>query len=175
MVILAKALLMPQSWSKAQAIMSTPAAQASTGDLWLLVLTISPLLLQGEKWAKEQNSSNKMGQPLCFLGSLRSYTPISASVRVLETRMEQVDFKLTRDTLQPSVEEGEQKNFEKLVEWLLAPGELDRLVRSLLPAQTYRYRNYRERSEFLRGLTLNFPHITRLYRYVVLKLLSKHC
>lgn len=82
--------------------------------------------------------------------------------------MEQVDFKLTRDVLQPSVEEGEQKDFEKLVEWLLAPGELDQLVRSLLPAQTLQYRTYRERSEFLRGLTLNFPRITRLYRYVIL-------
>ncbi|XP_073681191.1 carboxypeptidase D, b [Garra rufa] len=95
--------------------------------------------------------------------SAPGYAPMSASVRVLETRVEQVDFKLTRDTLQPSVEEVEQKDFEKLVEWLLAPGELDQLVRSLLPAQTLQYRNYRERSEFLRGLTYNFPHITRLY------------
>ncbi|KAL1252552.1 hypothetical protein QQF64_017245 [Cirrhinus molitorella] len=95
--------------------------------------------------------------------SAPGYTPMSASVRVLETPLEQVDFKLTRDTLQPSVEEAEQKDFEKLVEWLLAPGELDQLIRSLLPAQTLQYRTYRERSEFLRGLTFNFPRITRLY------------
>ncbi len=106
----------------------------------------------------------------CYLGSIHSYNPVSASVRVLETRVEQVDFKLTRDALQPSVEEGEQNDFEKMVERLLAPGELDQLVRSLLPAQTLRYRTYRERSEFLRGLTLNFPRITRLYRYVILKM-----
>lgn len=170
MVFLAKALPMPQSWWKAQAIISTPATRANTGDLWLLVLTISLLLLQGEKWAIEHNANNKIGQPLCYLGSIHSYTPVSASVRVLETRVEQVDFKLTRDALQPSVEEGEQKDFEKLVERFLAPGELDQLVRSLLPAQTLRYRTYRERSEFLRGLTLNFPRITRLYRYVILKM-----
>lgn len=84
--------------------------------------------------------------------------------------MEQVDFKLTRDTLQPPVAEREQKDFEKLVEQLLALGELGQLVRSLLPAQTLQYRTYRERSEFLQGLTFNFPRITRLYRYVVLKM-----
>ncbi len=67
MVFLAKALLMPQSWWKAQAIMSTPAARANTGDLWLLVLTISLLLLQGEKWTNEQNAINKMGQPMGYV------------------------------------------------------------------------------------------------------------
>ncbi|XP_026051165.1 carboxypeptidase D, b [Carassius auratus] len=126
------------------------------------------VMVEGSSHHVHTSSTGQYWRPLApgsyhITASAPGYTPISASVRVLETRMEQVDFKLTRDALQPSVEEGEQKNFEKLVEWLLAPGELDRLVRSLLPAQTYRYRNYRERSEFLRGLTLNFPHITRLY------------
>ncbi|KAG1970038.1 carboxypeptidase D, b isoform X2 [Pimephales promelas] len=93
--------------------------------------------------------------------SAPDYTPMSASVRVLTSRVEQVDFKLTRDALQPS--SVEQKDFEKLVEQLLVPGGLDRMVRGLLPAQTLEYRTYKERSEFLRGLTLTFPHITRLY------------
>lgn len=89
---------------------------------------------------------------------------MSASVRVLETRVEQVDFKLTRDTSQRSFEEQQQKEFEKLVEGLLTAGQLEEFVRSLLPAQTLQYRNYRERAEFIRGLTFNFPRITRLYR-----------
>lgn len=97
-----------------------------------------------------------------------SYTSMSASVRVLNSRVEQVDFKLTRDVLQPS--RVEQKDFEKLVDQLLVPGGLDQMVRGLLPAQTLEYRSYRERSEFLRGLTLTFPRITRLYRYVILKM-----
>ncbi|XP_042604190.1 carboxypeptidase D, b isoform X2 [Cyprinus carpio] len=126
------------------------------------------VVVEGSSHHVHTSSTGQYWRPLApgsyhITASAPGYTPISASVRVLETRVEQVDFKLTRDTLQPSVEEGEQKNFEKLVEWLLAPGGLDQLVRSLLPAQTLRYRTYRERSEFLRGLTLNFPHITRLY------------
>uniref|UniRef100_A0A672RRC1 Carboxypeptidase D, b n=1 Tax=Sinocyclocheilus grahami TaxID=75366 RepID=A0A672RRC1_SINGR len=131
------------------------------------------VVVEGSSHYVHTSSTGQYWRPLApgsyhITASAPGYTPISASVRVLETRVEQVDFKLTRGTL--SVEEGEQKDFEKLVEWLLAPGELDQLVRSLLPAQTLRYRTYRERSEFLRGLTLNFPRITRLYRYVVLKM-----
>uniref|UniRef100_A0A671QNQ1 Carboxypeptidase D-like n=1 Tax=Sinocyclocheilus anshuiensis TaxID=1608454 RepID=A0A671QNQ1_9TELE len=124
------------------------------------------VVVEGSSHYVHTSSMGQYWRPLApgsyhITASAPGYTPISASVRVLETRVEQVDFKLTRGTL--SVEEGEQKDFEKLVEWLLAPGELDQLVRSLLPAQTLRYRTYRERSEFLRGLTLNFPRITRLY------------
>uniref|UniRef100_A0A673MA70 Peptidase M14 domain-containing protein n=1 Tax=Sinocyclocheilus rhinocerous TaxID=307959 RepID=A0A673MA70_9TELE len=131
------------------------------------------VVVEGSSHHVHTSSTGQYWRPLApgsyhITASAPGYTPISASVRVLETRVEQVDFKLTRGTL--SVEEGEQKDFEKLVEWLLAPGELDQLVRSLLPAQTLRYRTYRERSEFLRGLTLNFPRITRLYRYVILKM-----
>lgn len=98
---------------------------------------------------------------------------MSASVRVLESRVEQLDFKLTRETLHPSG--GEQKNFENLVEQLLAPDGLDQLIRSLQPAKTLQYRTYRERSEFLRGLALNFPHITQLYRYANLKISVGEC
>lgn len=72
MVIMAKALVMPQSWWKAQGIKSTPAAQANTGDPWLLVLIISLPLLQGETLTFTTNEQNaikcyKMGQPLNFL------------------------------------------------------------------------------------------------------------
>ncbi|KTF93361.1 hypothetical protein cypCar_00044092, partial [Cyprinus carpio] len=127
------------------------------------------VMVEGSSHHVHTSSTGQYWRPLApgsyhITASASGYTPMSVSVHVLKTRVEQVDFKLNRDTLQPSVEEGEQKDFETLVEWLLAPGELDQLVRSLIPAQTLQYRTYKERSGFLRGLTLNFPHITRLYR-----------
>uniref|UniRef100_A0A9J8AYY3 Carboxypeptidase D, b n=1 Tax=Cyprinus carpio carpio TaxID=630221 RepID=A0A9J8AYY3_CYPCA len=126
------------------------------------------VMVEGSSHHVHTSSTGQYWRPLApgsyhITASASGYTPMSVSVHVLKTRVEQVDFKLNRDTLQPSVEEGEQKDFETLVEWLLAPGELDQLVRSLIPAQTLQYRTYKERSGFLRGLTLNFPHITRLY------------
>uniref|UniRef100_A0A8C1YYD4 Carboxypeptidase D, b n=1 Tax=Cyprinus carpio TaxID=7962 RepID=A0A8C1YYD4_CYPCA len=126
------------------------------------------VMVEGSSHHVHTSSTGQYWRPLApgsyhITASASGYTPMSVSVHVLKTRVEQVDFKLNRDTLQPSVEEGEQKDFETLVEWLLAPGELDQLVRSLIPAQTLQYRTYKERSEFLRELTLNFPHITRLY------------
>uniref|UniRef100_A0A672T2F1 Carboxypeptidase D-like n=1 Tax=Sinocyclocheilus grahami TaxID=75366 RepID=A0A672T2F1_SINGR len=126
------------------------------------------VMVEGSSHHVHTSSTGQYWRPLApgsyhITASASGYTPMSVSVHVLETRVEQVDFRLTRDTLQPSVEEGEQKDFEKLMEWLLAPGELDQLIRSLIPAQTLQYRTYRERTEFLRGLTFNFPHITRLY------------
>uniref|UniRef100_A0A671RGI3 Carboxypeptidase D, b n=1 Tax=Sinocyclocheilus anshuiensis TaxID=1608454 RepID=A0A671RGI3_9TELE len=133
------------------------------------------VMVEGSSHHVHTSSTGQYWRPLApgsyhITASASGYTPMSVSVHVLETRVEQVDFRLTRDTLQPSVEEGEQKDFEKLMEWLLAPGELDQLIRSLIPAQTLQYRTYREHTEFLRGLTFNFPHITRLYRYVILKI-----
>ncbi|XP_067280884.1 carboxypeptidase D, b [Pseudorasbora parva] len=124
------------------------------------------VVVEGSRHQVHTSSAGQYWRPLApgsyhLTASAPGYAPVSASVRVLETQVEQVDFKLTRDALQPS--EGEQKDFEKLLEQLLATGGLDKFVRSLLPAQTLGYRTYRERSEFLRGLTLNFPRITRLY------------
>ncbi|XP_052393456.1 carboxypeptidase D isoform X2 [Carassius gibelio] len=126
------------------------------------------VMVEGSGHHVHTSSTGQYWRPLApgsyqITASASGYTPVSVSVHVLKTRVEPVDFKLNRDTLQPFVEEGEQKDFGKLVEWLLAPGELDQLVRSLIPAQTLQYRTYKERSEFLRGLTVNFPHITRLY------------
>ncbi|XP_050948190.1 carboxypeptidase D, b isoform X1 [Labeo rohita] len=126
------------------------------------------VMVEGSSHHVHSSSTGQYWRPLApgsyhITASAPGYAPMSASVRVLESRVEQVDFKLTRDTLQPPVAEREQKDFEKLVEQLLALGELGQLVRSLLPAQTLQYRTYRERSEFLQGLTFNFPRITRLY------------
>lgn len=126
------------------------------------------VMVEGSRHQVHTSGTGQYWRPLApgsyhITASAPGYTPVSLSVRVLETRVEQVDFKLTRDASQSSVEEGEQKKFEKLVELLLVPGALNQLVRSLLPAQTLQYRTYRERSEFLRGLTFNFPRITRLH------------
>lgn len=126
------------------------------------------VIVEDSRHQVHTSSTGQYWRPLApgsyhILASAPGYTTMSASVRVLETRVEQVDFKLTRDTSQPSFEEEQQKKFEKLVEGLLAAGQLEEFVRSLLPAQMLEYRNYRERAEFLRGLTFNFPRITRLY------------
>ncbi|KAK9955727.1 hypothetical protein ABG768_015583 [Culter alburnus] len=124
------------------------------------------VVVKGSRHQVHTSSTGQYWRPLApgsyhLTASAPGYTPMSASVRVLESRVEQLNFKLTRETLHPSG--GEQKDFENLVEQLLVPGGLDQLVRSLLPAKTLQYRTYRERSEFLRGLALNFPHITHLY------------
>ncbi|TRY57321.1 hypothetical protein DNTS_008903 [Danionella cerebrum] len=124
--------------------------------------------VEGSRHRVHTSSTGQYWRPLApgsyhITASATGYSPMSVTVRVLDTRVEQVDFRLSRESVQLSPEEVEQKDFEKLVELLLGPGELDQLVHSLLPAQTLLYRTYRERSEFLRGLTLNFPHITRLH------------
>jgi len=91
-------------------------------------------------------------------------------------RVEVVDFKLTRvdaapksqsptgplATRDPSVEE-----FEGFIRDLSLGGGLEELVRSTATQNSFRYRNYKEMAEFLRGLTLNFPKITSLRRYAL--------
>ncbi|KAK1788062.1 hypothetical protein P4O66_016539 [Electrophorus voltai] len=91
------------------------------------------------------------------------YAASVMTVRVLETQVEQVDFWLTQEQLLQSEGQMEEEEFRKLVEGLSSALSLEQLVQSLLPAGTLLYRNYKERSEFLRGLALSFPHITRLY------------
>ncbi|TSP68499.1 Carboxypeptidase D [Bagarius yarrelli] len=91
------------------------------------------------------------------------YLPLLATVTV--TQPERVDFRLTRDQ-QPQSEnqiEEEEEEFQRLVENLSVDGGLEQLVQTYLPARTLHYRKHTERSEFLHGLHLNFPSITRLY------------
>ncbi|XP_065143505.1 carboxypeptidase D, b isoform X2 [Paramisgurnus dabryanus] len=126
------------------------------------------VVVEGSRHQVHTNSAGQYWRPLApgsyhIIASAPGYNTMSVSVRVLETRVEQVDFKLDRDTSEPSLEEEQQKDFEKLVERLLPVGALDKFVHSLLPAQILQYRNYRERAEFLRSLTFNFPRIARLY------------
>ncbi|XP_051537619.1 carboxypeptidase D, b [Myxocyprinus asiaticus] len=126
------------------------------------------VVVEGSRHQVHTSSTGQYWRPLApgsyhLTASAPGYTSVSESVRVLDTRVEQVDFKLTRETLQPSVEDGEQKEFERIVQRLLTADALEQFVRSLQPAKILQYRNYRERSEFLQGLTYNFPLITHLY------------
>lgn len=69
---------------------------------------------------------------------------------------------MTEDTtpiLDPSVEE-----FQSLIKQLSGESGLDKLIKDTPTQSSFRYRRYSEVSEFLRGLTLNFPEITSLHR-----------
>ncbi|XP_046724721.1 carboxypeptidase D, b isoform X1 [Silurus meridionalis] len=95
--------------------------------------------------------------------SAPGYFPLSAPVTVTEFQGEQVDFVLTRD-LQPKPQNlSEDEEFLRLVENLSSSNGLKQLVQNYPTARTLQYRKHTERSEFLRGLHLNFPQITRLY------------
>ncbi|KAB5548691.1 hypothetical protein PHYPO_G00058480 [Pangasianodon hypophthalmus] len=91
------------------------------------------------------------------------YFPLSASVTVTVTWVEEVDFALTRVQQPQSESQMEEEEFRRLVENLSSDHGLEQLVQNYLPARTLHYRKHTERSEFLHGLHLNFPHITRLY------------
>uniref|UniRef100_W5LKU9 Carboxypeptidase D, b n=1 Tax=Astyanax mexicanus TaxID=7994 RepID=W5LKU9_ASTMX len=95
--------------------------------------------------------------------SAPGYTAVSVSVTVSETRVEQVDIGLTREHPPQPEAQLEEEEFQRMLEDLSSAHGLEQLVQSLLPAGTLQYRTYSERSEFLQALTLNFPHITRLY------------
>ncbi|XP_053505301.1 carboxypeptidase D, b isoform X2 [Ictalurus furcatus] len=91
------------------------------------------------------------------------YLTLSAPVTVTETWVEQVDFVLTRDQRSPSETQMEEEEFRSLVENLSSARGLEQLVQNYLPARTLHYRKHKESSEFLHGLHLSFPRITRLY------------
>ncbi|XP_061072630.1 carboxypeptidase D isoform X2 [Conger conger] len=98
--------------------------------------------------------------------SARGYTPVSVYATVPEGGVEQVDFRLTRvrseegagPTRDPTEEE-----FEHFIKELSSERGLEELLRSTAPHSSFRYRPYIELSEFLRGLTYNFPKITHLH------------
>lgn len=58
------------------------------------------------------------------------------------------------------------KELLKLIKDLSAADGLEQLVSSTNTEKSFRYENYKERSDFLRGLTLNFPNIASLRRSV---------
>lgn len=96
--------------------------------------------------------------------SLFRYFPHSVSVTVTVTWVEQVNFALIRDQRPQPGSQVEEEEFQRLVENLSSAQGLKDLVQNYLPARSLHYRKHRERSDFLHGLHLSFPHITRLYR-----------
>ncbi|XP_066552144.1 carboxypeptidase D [Amia ocellicauda] len=93
----------------------------------------------------------------------RGYTPITVYTTVREGQVEHVDFRLTR--ARSEEEDPLKEEFQRLIKELASEKGLERLVLST-PPQTkfHRYRPYKELSELLRSLNLNFPKITRLRR-----------
>ncbi|XP_067222221.1 carboxypeptidase D [Chanodichthys erythropterus] len=104
--------------------------------------------------------------------SAQGYSSVSTYVTVPKEGVEIVNFTLTRihsytngqateDTtpiLDPSV-----KEFQSLIKQLSGESGLDKLIKDTPTQSSFRYRRYSEVSEFLRGLTLNFPEITLLH------------
>ncbi|XP_048016143.1 carboxypeptidase D [Megalobrama amblycephala] len=104
--------------------------------------------------------------------SAQGYSSVSTYVTVPKEGVEIVNFTLTRihsytngqtteDTtpiLDPSV-----KEFQNLIKQLSGESGMDKLIKDTPTQSSFRYRRYSEVSEFLRGLTLNFPEITSLH------------
>lgn len=100
------------------------------------------------------------------------YTPLTTYATVSEGRAETVDFRLAplhSESAEPPTPMPEPvptapKELLKLIKDLSAAEGLEQLVSSTSTEKNLRYENYKERSDFLRGLTLNFPNIASLRR-----------
>lgn len=105
--------------------------------------------------------------------SARGYNSEMKTVKVGDKYAVQVNFTLTRKS--SVLEEGKvpdlnmadtddpiTKEFETLIKNLSAENGLERLLLSSADVRLYRYRPYNVVSMFLRGLNLNYPHITNL-------------
>lgn len=98
----------------------------------------------------------------------RRYNPVSVYATVPEAGAEQVDFRLTRVRSEEGVgatQDPTEAEFERFIKELSSENGLEQLLQSTAPHSSFRYRRYKELSEFLRGLTYNFPKITHLKRY----------
>ncbi|MFT7803295.1 carboxypeptidase D [Arapaima gigas] len=94
--------------------------------------------------------------------SARGYSSVTVYATVPAEGVEKLDFRLTRvhsEEMDPS-----EEDFHAFIKGLSSERGLDHLVQSIATeSSSFRYRRYKELSEFLRGLTLNFPSITRLH------------
>ncbi|XP_071353378.1 carboxypeptidase D [Trachinotus anak] len=103
--------------------------------------------------------------------SAHGYIPVRTYATVSKERVEVVDFRLTRlhsdskgqsqNGPQPTQNPSE-KEFQSLIKDLSLGQGLEQLVRSTAADSSFRYHRYKGLSEFMRGLTLNFPKITSL-------------
>ena len=99
--------------------------------------------------------------------------PVRTYATVSKERVEVVDFRLTRlqsdskgqsqNGPQPTQNPSEKK-FQSLIKDLSLGQGLEELVRSTATESNFHYHRYKELSEFMRSLTLNFPQITSSHR-----------
>ncbi|XP_069471346.1 carboxypeptidase D [Ambystoma mexicanum] len=107
--------------------------------------------------------------------SARGYIPLTKTVTVEDGSAVQVNFTLARSMPDSNDEKGKAgpassddndprtREFETLIKDLSAEKGLEKLLMSSLGDPTpHRYRPYKDLSESLRGLNLNYPHITVL-------------
>lgn len=104
--------------------------------------------------------------------SAQGYVTVSTYATVPENGVEIVNFTLTRINTNANgrmtedaspVQDPSVKEFENLIKQLSGESGLDELIKNTPTQSSFRYRRYSEVSEFLRGLTLNFPEITSLH------------
>ncbi|KAF5911671.1 hypothetical protein HPG69_015648, partial [Diceros bicornis minor] len=110
--------------------------------------------------------------------SARGYNPVTKNVTVKSEGAIQVNFTLVRSSTDSNNEskkgKGDSTNtddasdpttkaFETLIKDLSAENGLEGfMLRSSSNLALYRYHSYKDLSEFLRGLVMNYPHITNL-------------
>lgn len=151
----------------------------TTGDCWSLGLTPSLPLLTGNVAAfQNEITANVPRTPLTvdYLHfCLHSYKPVTILATVSKDRAEIVDFRLTRvyqdgNGQTPSgpypTQNPSEKELQSLIKELSLGQGLEQLVSSSATDSSFRYRSSKDLSAFLRGLTLNFPKITFLHRWV---------
>ncbi|XP_026853521.2 carboxypeptidase D [Electrophorus electricus] len=97
--------------------------------------------------------------PYHLTASAEGYTSVDTYVTVPQEGVEQVHFKLTRIHLNPN-----EEDLQSFIKQLSTSPDLDRLIPDTTTSSSFRYHGYKEMSEFLRGLKLNFPKITALRR-----------
>lgn len=91
-------------------------------------------------------------------------------VTVPEKGVKEVNFRLPRgegagQTMKgggESTQDPSEEEFQSFIKELSIGSGLDQLIQSTATESQFRYRNYKELSEFLRGLHLNFPKIVSL-------------
>ncbi|XP_054250161.1 carboxypeptidase D [Indicator indicator] len=106
--------------------------------------------------------------------SARGYDPVTKMVEVGSKGGVQVNFTLKRTDIKveegkvpvvntPDTSDPNEKEFKTLIKDLSVENGLERLLlASSGNVSPYRYHPYKDLSEFLRGLYLNYPHITNL-------------
>ncbi|XP_016057459.1 PREDICTED: carboxypeptidase D isoform X2 [Miniopterus natalensis] len=108
--------------------------------------------------------------------SAQGYNPLTKNVTVKSEGAVQVNFTLVRSSTNIESKKGKgastntddssdptTKEFETLIKDLSAENGLEGLMlRSSSNLALYRYHSYKDLSEFLRGLVMNYPHITNL-------------